>query len=97
MALALEKQVKSPEAKIIKLYDSALEEYLKQFDISKDVFCGTKATSLQDKVILKKYYDEEFERAITLLTDDEVVGIAFDNLEIIEKILGENKLVKRMK
>lgn len=96
MAEIAKQIVNNSNAKIIKLYDSALEEYLKQYNISKDVFCGKSVSTVHDRIILKKYYDSEFERAMTLLMDDEVVGITFDNIEIIEQILGENKLVKRM-
>lgn len=87
MAEVVNKLVTNKNSGIIKLRASLLEEYLKRYDIAKDVFRDEMVSTAHDKIILKKYYDSQYECAITLVIDDEVVGITFDNLQTIEKVL----------
>lgn len=73
-----------------------LEDFLKQYNIAKDLFPSTFDLTNEDKVILKRYYDDSYSKAKILVMDDEVVGITFDNLDFIKKVLEESKLVKKM-
>lgn len=73
-----------------------LEDYLLNFNIAKEIFDSTLVKTIQDKALLIKYYDSSLKKANTLVTDDEFVGITYDNLEIIDNIINENKLVKMM-
>lgn len=95
MAVSARKMM-SNEAKIIKLYESSLEEYLKSYIISREVFDVTKVKSEYDNMLLKRFYDEAKENADRLVIEDELVGITYDNLDIIEQTLNKNKLVKKM-
>ena len=95
MAVSARKMM-SNEAKIIKLYESSLEEYLKSYIISREVFDVTKVKSEYDNMLLKRFYDETKENADRLVIEDELVGITYDNLDIIEQTLNKNKLVKKM-
>lgn len=90
------KKLMSNEAKIIKLYESSLEEYLKSYIISREVFDVTKVKSEYDNMLLKRFYDEAKENADRLVIEDELVGITYDNLDIIEQTLNKNKLVKKI-
>lgn len=83
------------EAKVVKLYSSLLEGYLLNYDIAKDLFNPSMINSEYDKVVLKKFHDDALEKANVLVLEDEVVGITYDNLDIISNVL-ENKLVKKM-
>lgn len=83
------------EAKVVKLYSSLLEGYLLNYDIAKDLFNPSMVNSEYDKVVLKKFHDDALEKANVLVLEDEVVGITYDNLDIISNVL-ENKLVKKM-
>lgn len=83
------------EAKVVKLYSSLLEGYLFNYDIAKDLFNPNMVNSEYDKVVLKKFHDDALEKANVLVLEDEVVGITYDNLDIIRNVL-ENKLVKKM-
>lgn len=83
------------EAKVVKLYSSLLEGYLFNYDIAKDLFNPSMVNSEYDKVVLKKFHDDALEKANVLVLEDEVVGITYDNLDIIRNVL-ENKLVKKM-
>ncbi len=83
------------EAKVVKLYSSLLEGYLLNYDIAKDLFNPSMVNSEYDKVVLKKFHDDALEKANVLVLEDEVVGITYDNLDIIRNVL-ENKLVKKM-
>ena len=75
---------------------SNLEDYLLNFNIAKEIFDSTLVKTIHDKALLIKYYDSSLKKANTLVTDDEYVGITYDNLEIIDNIINENKLVKRI-
>lgn len=83
------------EAKVVKLYSSLLEGYLLNYDIAKDLFNPSMVNSEYDKVVLKNFHDDALEKANVLVLEDEVVGITYDNLDIIRNVL-ENKLVKKM-
>ena len=83
------------EAKVVKLYSSLLEGYLLNYDIAKDLFNPSMVNSEYDKVVLKKFHDDALEKANVLVLEVEVVGITYDNLDIIRNVL-ENKLVKKM-
>ena len=83
------------EAKVVKLYSSLLEGYLLNYDIAKDLFNPSMVNSEYYKVVLKKFHDDALEKANVLVLEDEVVGITYDNLDIIRNVL-ENKLVKKM-
>ncbi len=73
-----------------------LEEYLINFNIAKELFDRSIVKTDQDKALLIRYYDNSLERANRLVIDDEYVGITYDNLDIINSIINENKLVKRI-
>ena len=79
MAVSARKMM-SNEAKIVKLYESSLEEYLKSYIISSEVFDVTKVKSEYDNMLLKRFYDEAKENADRLVIEDEFVGITYDNL-----------------
>ena len=49
-----------------------------------------------DRVVMKRYYDSKLKHANVLVTDDEFVGITYKNLETINDLLKENKLVIKM-
>lgn len=71
-----------------------LEDYLLSFNIAKELFDSTLVKTKHDKALLIKYYDDSLKRANTLVTDDEFVGITYNNLEVMDNIIKENKLVK---
>ena len=67
--------------------DNYLETYLKNYDISKELFNGN-VKNVTEQIILRRYYDSACEKARRLVTDDEYVGITYDNLNRIK-----NKLI----
>lgn len=95
MAVSIKKMM-SNDSRIIKLYESSLEEYLKSYIISCEVFDSTSVKTEYDNMLLKRFYDEAKENANRLVLEDELVGITYDNLDIIEQTLNKNKLVKKM-
>lgn len=75
--------------------NSELLEFLKSYDIARQIFPNNITCNNENKIILMKYYDSKYEHASVLVTDDEFVGITFKNLDILEKVLKINKLSKR--
>lgn len=67
--------------------DKVLENYLKKFIISKEVFSCDLLADKEDFNLLERYYKDSYEQAETLVMDDEYVGITFENLDRICKIL----------
>lgn len=59
--------------------------YLNGFVISKDVFNFD--VNNKDISILKNYYKDSCDKASSLVIDGELVGITFDNLYKIKKII----------
>ena len=90
------KKLMSNEAKIIKLYESSLEEYLKTYIISREVFDTTTVKTEYDNMLLKRFYDDSKANPDRLVIEDEFVGITYDNLDAIEQTLNKNKLVKKI-
>lgn len=90
------KKLEFNETRIIKLHSTnELEKYLEKYDISTQLFEKSLVNTEEDKRILKRYYDSAYEHAKTLVVDDELVGISFDNLDIMNSILdSENKKSK---
>lgn len=66
--------------------ENNVNSYLKNFDITKDEFNPLFITNKEE---LRRYYDEEYNHAVTLVIDDEYVGKTFDNLDIIKEVLEE--------
>lgn len=60
--------------------------YLSKFNIAKDDF---NSLLVSNNTELRRYYDEEYKRALTKVMDDEYVGITFDNLDKIKEFLEE--------
>lgn len=83
------------ENNIIKLHDSKLEKYLSKFDIAQDTFSFSSVDTKTDAYKLKKYYDDSFNRASKLVTDDEFVGKTFDNLDVIGNLIENKLFIKR--
>lgn len=77
----------------IQVNENVLLDYLKNFDISRDLFDKNVVKNGNDIVIMRSYYDSKRERANTLVMEDEFVGITYKNLDTINNILDENKLV----
>lgn len=67
--------------------NKVLENYLKKFIISKEVFSYDILADKEDFNLLERYYKDSYEHAETLVMDDEYVGITFENLDRICKIL----------
>lgn len=80
---------------LIQINDNALLEYLANFDIARELFDVSMVKNVHDKVVMKKYYDSKLKHANVLVTDDEFVGITYNNLETISDLLEENKLVMK--
>lgn len=87
MALSVKKMMN--DEKVVKLYDSLLEKYLLNFDITQDTFNPNVIRSDIDKVVLERYYDSALENARRLVIEDELVGITFDNLDVMVKVLKQ--------
>ena len=71
-----------------------LLNYLKNFIISKEIF--NIDIKYEDLDILKKYYDNTYEKVSVLVMDDEYVGITFDNLDRINEFLNEDGKIKTL-
>lgn len=87
MALSVKKMMN--DEKVVKLYDSLLEKYLLNFDITQDTFNPNVVRSDIDKVVLERYYDSALENARRLVIEEELVGITFDNLDVMVKVLKQ--------
>lgn len=70
---------------------NSLEGYLASYVISKEIFNYGNDLSDYERMLLLRYYDDSKQRADRLVTDDEFVGITYDNLDIIN-----SKLIKKM-
>ena len=68
--------------------EKKISTYLNNFDIAKDVF---NPLFVNNKDELTRYYEEQYNRAVTKVMDDEYVGITFDNLDMIKDFLEEQK------
>ena len=68
--------------------ENKINTYLNNFDIAKDVFNPLFITDIE---ALRRYYEEQYNRALTKVMDDEYVGITFDNLDMIKDFLEEQK------
>ena len=66
--------------------ENKINTYLSNFDIAKDVFNPLFITDIE---ALREYYEDQYNRALTKVTDDEYVGITFDNLDKIKEFLEE--------
>ena len=75
-------------SEVIKFPTNKLEEYLKNYDIAREIFGYQGELSLLNKQILYKYCDDKQRYAERLVTDDEFVGNTFDNLDEIRKMLS---------
>ena len=78
----------------MEFYNNALESYLRNYDIARELFDVSKVKSECDKKVIKRYYDSVRQHADVLVTDDEFVGSTYKNLDIISELFEENKLVK---
>lgn len=67
--------------------------YLSKFNIAKDDF---NSLLVSNNAELRRYYDEEYKRALTKVMDDEYVGITFDNLDAIKEALEEKEKAKSL-
>lgn len=67
--------------------------YLSKFNIAKDDF---NSLLVPNNAELRRYYDEEYKRALTKVMDDEYVGITFDNLDAIKEALEEKEKSKSL-
>lgn len=63
----------------------AIINYLENFIISKELFDID--IDKEDISILKRYYKDSHEKALRIVTDDEYVGITFDNLYKIKNLI----------
>ncbi len=68
--------------------ENKINTYLSNFDIAKDVFNPLFITDIE---ALREYYEDQYNRAVTKVMDDEYVGITFDNLDKIKEFLEEQK------
>jgi len=78
----------------IQVNENVLLDYLKNFDIARDLFDKSVVKSNNDRALIKRYYDSKRENADRLVIEDEFVGITYKNLDTIDNLLEENKLVK---
>lgn len=62
-----------------------LNLYLKNYVISEQVFDAKVNASNVDT--LTRYYRDSYNKASSLVMDDELVGITFDNLNIIKNLI----------
>lgn len=91
--LALKERPKS-QLRLVNINDNELLNYLKNFDIARDLFDKSVVKSNNDRALIKRYYDSKRENADRLVIEDEFVGITYKNLDTIDNLLEENKLVK---
>ena len=78
----------------IQVNENVLLDYLKNFDIARDLFDKSVVKSNNDRALIKRYYDSKRENADRLVIEDEFVGITYKNLDTIDNLLEESKLVK---
>lgn len=78
----------------IQVNENVLLDYLKNFDIARDLFDKSVVKSNNDRALIKRYYDSKRENADRLVMEDEFVGITYKNLDTIDNLLEESKLVK---
>ena len=90
------KERKNSYIGLIQVNDNVLLEYLANFDIARELFDVSMVKNNSDRVVMRKYYDSKLKHANVLVTDDEFVGITYKNLETINDLLEENKLVIKM-
>ena len=76
------------------LSNRCLETYLKKFEISKELFFEGMIKTDEDVALLERYYLNSCNKASRLVMDDEYVGITFDNLDVMSKVIKQNKHVK---
>lgn len=76
------------------LSNRCLETYLKKFVISKETFFEGMVKTQEDVALLERYYVDSCDKASRLVMDDEYVGITFDNLDVMGKVIRQNKRVK---
>ena len=93
--VAVKEKVNTPIISLIQINDNMLLEYLRDFDIARELFDVSMVKNNNDKVVMKRYYDSKLKRANVLVIEDEFVGITYKNLEIIKDLLDENKLVMK--
>lgn len=87
-----EKRATTKESEVhLFLLKNSLESYLNDYVISKEIFNYGKDLNDYERTLLSKYYVDSKENADRLVTEDESVGITYDNLDIIN-----SKLVKKM-
>lgn len=91
--LALKERTSS-QLKLVHISDNELLNYLKNFDIARDLFDKSVVKSNNDRALIKRYYDSKRENADRLVIEDEFVGITYKNLDTIDNLLEESKLVK---
>lgn len=70
---------------------NSLESYLTNYVISNEIFNYDNDLNSYERNLLLRYYDDSKQRADRLVTDDEFVGITYDNLDIIN-----SKLIKKI-
>lgn len=90
-------KINSNEIKIINFptNNEGLENYLKKFIISREYFNYNKDyLNISELLLLEKYYIDSYNRACTLVLEEEFVGKTFDNLDEISKVIRQNKHVK---
>ncbi len=88
MAELAQKLVNTKKSNIYVLTNvNDLESYLTNYIISKETFGYNKDLNAFEKNLLLNYHDEAKERADRLVTDDEFVGMTYDNLDIISKLI----------
>lgn len=91
MAELAKKQEYIKVSNIYVLKINSLDAYLNNYVISKEVFSYDGPLDDSKRKLLLRYYDDSKEKADRLVTEDEFVGITYDNLDIIK-----NKLIKKM-
>ena len=80
---------------VVQINDNMLLEYLRDFDIARELFDASLVRNNIDKMVMKRYYDSKLKRANVLVAEDEFVGITYNNLETINDLLDESKLVMK--
>lgn len=64
-----------------------LNLYLKRYVISEQVFDAK--ISENNVETLREYYNDSYAKAVRLVTDDEYVGITFNNLDKIKSLIKD--------
>lgn len=83
------KQQESARSNIIQFQfvPSALEEYLKNYDIRHQIFDYSGTLTPLDVIKLRMYRDDHYEYAARLTAEDEIVFHTFDHIEEIDDFL----------